>query len=60
MLDEGIEQCPRQPELHHERARLHVLLEGYMSIQAGSRARVIDERLKTMVPEWSLPADEAA
>ncbi len=40
--------------------RLHVLLEGYMSIQAGSRARVIDERLKTMVPEWSLPEDKAA
>ncbi len=31
-----------------------------MSIQAGSRARVIDERLKTMVPEWSLPEDKAA
>ncbi len=43
-----------------ELERLHVLLEGYMSIQAGSRARVIDERLKTMVPEWSLPEDKAA
>ncbi|GAA1412301.1 MULTISPECIES: motility protein A [Oerskovia] len=40
--------------------RLDVLLEGYMSIQAGARARVIDERLKTMVPEWSLPPGKAA
>jgi chemotaxis protein MotA len=40
--------------------RLNVLLEGYMSIQAGSRPRVIDERLRTMVPRWSLPSDKAA
>ncbi|WP_402372840.1 motility protein A [Isoptericola rhizosphaerae] len=40
--------------------RLNVLLEGYMSIQAGTRARIIDERLRTMVPEGAVPLDEAA
>lgn len=40
--------------------RLTLLLEGYMSIQAGARPRVIDERLRTMVPDEPAPAAKAA
>lgn len=43
-----------------ELERLHVLMEGYLSIQAGAAARVVNERLRAMVPDRLLAAERDA